>query len=141
MKSITSVILTVLISFSANVLAAEDYDGIPENFIKLIAAKKIPEAIDSLYPNEGYWSTPQGIAEKANISAKFVKFGDYRFHQLLSEKSIVDDRYVTLSYFVGFQNKPEFFSITLYKPENSWTAREFNFGGTPEETKNFSLPK
>lgn len=137
MKAIAPIFLSAFLSVSANAFAAENYDDIPENFIKLIAAKKFQEAVDHLYPGKTYWSTPQGLAEKSNISAKLEKYGDYRFHKLLSEKSI-DGRYATLSYFIGFQEKPAFLSIAMYKPENSWKAKEFNISESPYETKNFN---
>ena len=66
------------------------------------------------------------------------KAGNYRFHELLSEKKI-GNHYVVQSYIIGFKDRPLFFSIVLYKPEKSWLAKGFQFDESYQNIKNFSL--
>ncbi|MNZ75143.1 hypothetical protein D3C78_936140 [compost metagenome] len=136
MKQITMAVIATL--FSLGAFATESYNETPEKFIKTIKESHYQEAIDSLYPGSEYWKTPEGQAEKAGFSAKMEKAGEYRFHELLSEKK-VGSRYVVLSYLVGFKNRPLFFSIVMYKPEDLWIAKGIQFDEAPQNIKNLSL--
>lgn len=136
MKQIPAAVIATI--FSLGAFAAENYSETPEKFIKTIQENHYQEAIDNLYPGSEYWKTQEGQAEKAGFSAKMGKAGDYRFHELLSEKK-VGRRYVVLSYLIGFKNRPLFFSIVMYKPEDTWIAKGIQFDETPQNIKNLSL--
>lgn len=135
MKKIATAIIATL--FSCGVFATESYEVIPEAFIMTIKENHFKEAIDKLYPGSEYWKTPEGQAEKAGFSAKMEKSGEYRFHELLSEKKI-GNHYVVLSYLVGFSKTPLFLSIVMYKPEDQWIAKGIKFDEYPYNIKNLS---
>jgi hypothetical protein len=115
-------------AFSLCISAAEKYDGIAENFIGFLQKKEFSSAAESLNPNQKKfdWNSPEGLTIKNKLASDIGKYGEYRFHELISEEKI-GNRYVVLTYIIGMNNVPIFMSFTLYKPENSWQAQNYKY--------------
>jgi len=116
----------MLLTSSTLVAAAEDYDTIPQDFFRDIAEQRYSEAIDGLVAKEGIAPTTDATQLKNTFIASVTPLGAYRFNELV-EKKALGSRYVVLYYIVGMDKKPITVRINLYKPNEVWVVKSFNF--------------
>ncbi|MNG10181.1 hypothetical protein D3C84_936370 [compost metagenome] len=102
--------------------------------MELVAKGESEAALDSFFgkPKDPKKVTAESIYAKEKSVKILNQFGKYYFHEKISEEKI-GSRYALLTYIIGYDEKPLFISISLYKKENSWAVKSYKTNSNYKE--------
>ena len=108
---------------------ADQIDDITTHFFELMQQGKSTQALDTLLQDNRWLSKDSdGMVQlRGNLARSGELFGQYRFHELISE-SRIGTHYVYRIYMVGYERQPLTCKITFYKPEKHWRVQNIVFG-------------
>lgn len=120
--------LLFVLTAAPYVNASEDYGPIPDLFFKEFTSHRYAQSLDVLLGNQGvpYENTQEDSKLRNNFVSSIEALGKYKYKELFFKKEFTS-RYVVLMYVVGMEKKPMMFRLNLYKLDDVWYVKSFNF--------------
>lgn len=127
----------VFMMLSSTVWATEDYGPVPELFFTEYMKKNYAGAIDVLLNNQSVDPTAGQTDEqlRQTFTTSVSNLGNFEYKELVYTKE-VGTRFVVLKYVIGMTKQPVMLRLNLYKPQDRWLVKGFNFDSDFEKAFN-----
>ncbi len=125
---LTGLTCIVLLATASPLLAASQYDGLPESFFDHLSKGDADQAV-ALLAQTNPWVGPESD-QIVNLLAELSKLdrlvGSYTYHELIT-KGEAGTRFAHLVFIVGYERQPVRFELQLYRPGESWIVHGISF--------------
>ncbi len=130
-------IFAMLYFFCSIAWAGDNYGPVPELFFNEFSKRNFAESIDVLLSNQDVKVSPGATDQqlRQNFTSTVNTLGDFEYKELVYKKE-VGTRFVILKYIIGMAKKPIMFRLSLYKPQDRWLVKGFNFDSDFEKATN-----